>query len=140
MSLSADASNVNWLLTNFVRVTAGVDQTLAVSSDGLVVAVASQAERANIDKLAAVITGIRALAHGASMQLTRGPVVQVMIEMTDAFLLLGAISGGSSLGVVADKRCDLGQVGYEMSLLVDRVGRQLTPALIAELKHSLAAV
>ncbi|MDQ1423463.1 MAG: uncharacterized protein QOD72_961, partial [Acidimicrobiaceae bacterium] len=43
----------------------------------------------------------------------------------------------SSLGVVAAKSCDLGLVGYEMTLLVERVGAVLTPDLVAELKNSL---
>jgi hypothetical protein len=30
--------------------------------------------------------------------------------------------------VLAARSCDVGQVGYEMALLVDRVGEALTPA------------
>jgi hypothetical protein len=42
--------------------------------------------------------------------------------------------------VVAARDSDLGQVGFEIALLVERVGAQLTPALITELKNSLVAV
>jgi uncharacterized protein len=140
MSLSSEATNVNWLLGNFAKNTSGVDQAIAVSSDGLLIAMSSGLDRSVIDKLAAVITGVRSLSHGASTELDRGPVIQVLIEMVNAYLFVNSISGGSTLGVVADKRCDLGQVGYEISLLVDRVGAQLTPSLITELKTSLAGV
>ena len=32
------------------------------------------------------------------------------------------------LAVLASRTCDVGQVGYEMALLVERVGQALTPA------------
>jgi predicted regulator of Ras-like GTPase activity (Roadblock/LC7/MglB family) len=38
-----------------------------------------------------------------------------------------SISDGSSFAVLAARACDVGQVGYEMALLVDRVGDALTP-------------
>ncbi len=140
MTLSDQANNVNWLMANFVRSTPGVDQAVAVSSDGLLIALSAQIDRASADKLAAIITGMRALAHGAANELGKGHVLQVLVEMANAYLFVVAISGGSTMGVVAARDCDLGQVGYEITLLVDRVGPQLTPALISELKNSLVAV
>ncbi len=140
MSLSDQANNVNWLMANFVRSTPGVEQAIAVSSDGLLIAMSSHLERASADKLAAIITGMRALAHGAGGELGKGQVLQVLVEMANAYLFVSAISGGSTLGVVAVRECDLGLVGYEITLLVDRVGPQLTPALISELKNALVAV
>ena len=46
MALSEKANNVNWLMANFVRSTPGVEQAMAVSSDGLLIALSSQLERA----------------------------------------------------------------------------------------------
>jgi predicted regulator of Ras-like GTPase activity (Roadblock/LC7/MglB family) len=103
-------------------------------------AVSSTVERASADRLAAIITGMRALSQGASGELARGPVVQVLIEMANAYLFVSSISGGSTLGVVAARNCDLGLVGYEIAMLVDRVGAQLTPGLVIELKNSLVQV
>ena len=140
MALSDKANNVNWLMSNFVRSTPGVDQAIAVSSDGLLIALSSHLERASADKLAAIITAMRALAHGAANELGKGQVLQVLVEMGQAYLFVSAISGGSSLGVVASRQCDLGLVGYEITLLVERVGAQLSPALISELKNALVAV
>jgi predicted regulator of Ras-like GTPase activity (Roadblock/LC7/MglB family) len=140
MTLSDKANNVNWLMANFVRSTPGVDQAIAVSSDGLLIALSSHLERASADKLAAIITAMRALAHGAANELGKGQVLQVLVEMGQAYLFVSAISGGSSLGVVASRQCDLGLVGYEITLLVERVGAQLTPALVTELKNALVAV
>lgn len=155
MTLSNEANGVNWLMASFVERTPGASQAIAVSSDGLLIAMSATAERAateyamaeyatteraSADKLAAIITGMRALSHGAATELGKGPVVQVLVEMANAYLFVSSISGGSTLGVVAGKSCDLGLVGYEIAMLVDRVGAQLTPMLVTELKNSLVGV
>ena len=140
MQLSEKAANVNWLMANFVRTTPGVEQAVAVSSDGLLIALSSHLERASADKVAAIITGIRALARSAGDELAKGQVMQVLVEMARAYLFVTAISDGSTVGVVASRDCDLGLVGFEIALLVERVGAQLTPALITELKNSVVAV
>lgn len=138
--LSEKANNINWLMANFVRATAGVNQAMAVSSDGLLIALSSNLDRAAADKLAAVVTGLRALAHGAASELRSGNVMQVLVEMANGYLFVSTISGGSTLGVVTSKDCDLGLVGFEITLLVERVGSQLTPTLITELKNALVGV
>ena len=139
MPLSAHADDVNWLMAGFVEATPGVEQAIAVSSDGLLIAISAQLPRASADKLAAIITGMRALAHGAAGELDRGPVAQVLVEMSDGYLFVTAISGGSTLGGVTRRTCDLGLVGYEIAMLVGRVGPHLTPDLISELKQSLVS-
>jgi predicted regulator of Ras-like GTPase activity (Roadblock/LC7/MglB family) len=45
-----------------------------------------------------------------------------------------SVSDGSSLAVLAATSCDIGTVAYEMTLLVDRVGQQLTPELRSQLQ------
>ena len=64
-------------------------------------------------------------------------VEQVIVEMTLGHLFVSTISDGSSLAVLAEKNADIALVGYEMTLLVDRVGAALTPELITELKNTL---
>ena len=83
---------------------------------------------------------MRALSHGAAGELRKGPVMQVLVEMANAYLFVSSISDGSTLGVVTTKNCDLGLVGYEIAMLVERVGAQLTPGLVIELKNSLVQV
>jgi predicted regulator of Ras-like GTPase activity (Roadblock/LC7/MglB family) len=53
--------------------------------------------------------------------------VQTVVELERGIMLLMSISDGSSLAVLAAPTSDIGLVGYEMTLLVDRVGQQLTP-------------
>ncbi len=140
MGLSNEANSVNWLMASFVERTPGAEQAIAVSSDGLLIAMSATIDRSSADKLAAIITGMRALSHGAANELRKGNVVQVLIEMAGAYLFVSSISGGSTLGVVTSKGCDLGLIGYEIAMLVDRVGSQLTPHLVTELKNSLVGV
>jgi hypothetical protein len=48
-------------------------------------------------------------------------------------LLLMSIRDGSCLAVLAVRDCDVSQVAYEMTVLVDQVGQILTPQLRAAL-------
>ena len=135
--LSGAAADINWLLDNFVANTAGVEQALGVSSDGLLMAISAQLQRAEADKLAAMISGLTSLSLSASRLLGKGPLRQVITEFGHGYLMVSAISGGSCLGVVTSATCDLGAVGYECTVLVQRIGQLLTPELITELKLSL---
>jgi uncharacterized protein len=139
-TLSSNATNVNWLLGQFAANTTGVEHAVAVSSDGLLMAISSDMDRSAADRLAAIITGMRSLADGSSRLLAAGPVQQVIVELGSAFFFVASISGGAALGVVASKDSDLGHVGYEIAMLVDRVGAQLSPELIAELKNNLGGL
>jgi hypothetical protein len=77
------------------------------------------------------------LGHGTSACFGFGGLEQVIVAMRRGFLLVSSISEGSCLGTVATKRADIGLVGYQTQLLVDRAGRMLTPALVAELRQEL---
>lgn len=52
-------------------------------------------------------------------------------------LLVASVSDGSAMGVIARAGCDIGAVGYQMTLLVERAGSLLTPALVAELRQEV---
>lgn len=137
-SLSSQAQNVNWLLSSFTENDAYIEQTIAVSSDGLLMATSSSVDRATDDRLAAVISGLRSLSEGGARVMGKGSVNQVIVEMDRGFLFVSAIGDGSVLGVLTNRQADLAAVGYEMTLLVDRVGSVLTPEIVAELKNGLA--
>ena len=64
---------------------------------------------------------------GAARLLDGGRVLQTVVEMDGGFLFLMSISDGSALAALAARNCDVGQVGYEMALLVERVGKALAP-------------
>ena len=75
--------------------------------------------------------------QGASRVFEGGAVVQTVVEMQRGVLVIMAISNGSSLAVLAASTCDLGLVAYEMTLLVERAGRVLTPATRGMMQASI---
>ena len=135
--LSSEARNINWFVANFVDRVAGVRDAVVVSSDGLPMAVSVGMDRDGADRFAAVASGLIGLAYGAAGRFGGGAVTQVIIEMEHSFLFVTGISDGSSLTVLADSSCDVGLVGYEMAVLVERCGSVLTPELRAELQGAL---
>ena len=139
MSLSSDARNINWLVSNFVEHVPGVIHAVVVSSDGLPMAVSHGLVREAADRFAAVASGLVGLAHGVAVPFQAGGINQIIIEMERAFLFVTGISDGSSLAVLANAQADVGLIGYEMALLVERTATVLTPALRAELQASLPA-
>lgn len=135
---STSARDVTFLLRDFTQSVSNVEQTVAVSADGLLMAMAGTQDRSAADRVAAVVSGLRSLADGGSQVMAKGVVRQVIVDMAGGFLFVSRISGGSALGVLTDAGCDLAAVGYEMALLVERCGPSLTPDVIAELKSGLA--
>jgi len=137
MQLSAEAHTFSWLLDSFTSSTAGVVEAIAVSSDGLLMAMSAVKDRSNAERLAAVVSGMTSLAGGAAASYTLGSLNRVIVDMADGYLLITSISSGSVLGVIAAKTANLGNIAYEMTLFATRAGAALTPQLINELKNSL---
>jgi len=132
------ASDLSWLLANFSHRTAGVREAIAVSADGFLLASSGDRSRHGIEQFAAIVSGITSLTNGAATIYDSGTVRQVIVEADRSYFFVMAIDDGSTIGVLADSNCDVGSVGYELALLIDRVGSVLTPALIDELKHALS--
>ena len=128
-SAGATTRTLDWFVSNFVRDVPGVSHALLVSADGLRMASSSQLPADRADQLAAVTSGLASLASGAARLFEAGEVRQSLVEMDDGYLLLMGVGNGSYLAALASIACDVGQVGYEMAVLVDRVGKtvQATP-------------
>ncbi len=120
---------LDWFVSNFVRDVPGASHAILVSADGLLMASSSHLPADRADQLAAVTSGLASLASGAARLFEAGEVRQSLIEMDDGYLLLMGVGNGSYLAALASISCDVGQVGYEMAVLVDRVGKavQATP-------------
>jgi predicted regulator of Ras-like GTPase activity (Roadblock/LC7/MglB family) len=125
--LTSSAQDLNWLITNFVERVPAVAHAIVVSADGLPLAFSAGFPEDRADQLAAVTSGLTSLTQGAARVFEAGSVIQTVVEMDGGLLLVMAISNGSSLAVLAAPDCDMGLVAYEMTLLVERVGRALTP-------------
>ncbi|HEU0128968.1 MAG TPA: roadblock/LC7 domain-containing protein, partial [Pseudonocardiaceae bacterium] len=105
-----------WLVDDFVNRVAGVAHAVVVSADGLLVTASSHLPRDRADQLAAVASGLVSLTQGAARCFEAGQVVQTVVEMERGLVLLMSISDSSSLAVLAAPSCDIGLVGYEMTL------------------------
>jgi predicted regulator of Ras-like GTPase activity (Roadblock/LC7/MglB family) len=132
VTLSAEATNFTWLINEFVDRVPGVAHVIVVSSDGLLLVMSDGLPRERADQLSAIASGLVSLTGGAARCFDAGEVRQTIVEMDQGFLIVMAISDGSSLAVLASRSCDIGLVGYEMALLVSRAGDLLTPDLRAE--------
>ncbi len=136
-TISHDAQSLNWLVESFVRATAGVAHAAVISSDGLLVAVSERLDRARADQLAAIASGVESLTQGAARLFQAGSVNQTVVEMEQGFLFVMSVRDGSCLAVLATPSCDVGLIGYEMTMMVAKVGEVLTPRLRAELQAAL---
>jgi predicted regulator of Ras-like GTPase activity (Roadblock/LC7/MglB family) len=134
LTVHDDATQFNWLLNTFVKETSGVSDAVAVSSDGLLMARSESLDEAGADQVAAIISGFVSLGQGAVRCFAFDDLNQIIIAMKGGYLFVSAMADAGCLGVVATPKCDIGNVGYQMALLVERCGDMLTPELIAELK------
>lgn len=132
----ATQDRFGWLVTEFADRVPGVAHAVVVSADGLLLSASARLPADRADQLSAVASGLMSLTQGAARCFEAGGVRETVVEMDRGVMLLMAISDGSCLGVLAAPNCDIGQVAYEMTLLVDRVGQMLTPELRAELQGS----
>ncbi len=135
--LSTSAQNFNWLIDDFVEKSAGVTDAVAVSSDGLLIAMSRSLGREDAEHVSAIVTGFVSLGQSTSTCFDFQGLNQVIVSMKRGYLFVSSISDGSALGVVATSGCDIGLVGYQTTLLVERAGAVLTPELITELRSSI---
>ena len=133
----SEAQDLSWLVDQFVDTVPGARHAAVVSADGLLLAMSNRLSRTQADQLAAIASGLSSLTRGAARCFGHGAVNQVMVEMSQGFLFVMAISDGSILTVLTDPRADVGLVGFEMARLVAHAGTVLTPALRRELQSVL---
>jgi predicted regulator of Ras-like GTPase activity (Roadblock/LC7/MglB family) len=125
------------LLTRFVHSTPDVRSAIVVSSDGLLVAMSGDADRDVSDRFAAITSGVISLALGTAQCFEFEAMNQVIVEMRGGWVFIMSINDGSCLAVVCERTCDIGLIGYEMTLLAERAGGVLTPELVSRLRTSL---
>lgn len=121
------AEQLSELLDELVGRVPGTRHALLLSAEGLPRGASRSLGREGGEQLAAVASGFTSLARGVSRHFKTGGVRQTLVELDDAFLIVTAAGAGSCLAVFADAQADLGQIGYEMALLVKRIGPQLSP-------------
>jgi uncharacterized protein len=122
-----------WLVNSFAENVPGVAHAVVVSVDGLLLTGSSRLPIDRAEQMAAIAAGLVSLNLGAAKLLGADEVVRAVVEMDLGVLLLTSIKDGSCLAVLAVRDCDIAQVAYEMTVLVDQVGQILTPQLRATL-------
>ena len=122
MTDSQRRDSLDWLVSRFTREVSGVSHAILVSADGLLMAASEHIPGDRADQLAAVTSGLASLSSGAAKLFDGGHVLQSVVEMENGYLLLMRVGDGSNLATLAIRNCDIGQIGYEMAMLVERVG------------------
>jgi predicted regulator of Ras-like GTPase activity (Roadblock/LC7/MglB family) len=120
-----DERNLDWVVSKFVDEVPSAAHAILVSADGLLMAASKSIHYERAEQVAAVSSGLASLAVGAARLFDGGAVLQTVVEMQHGYLLLMSVGDGSHLAVLTEDSADIGQVGYEMALLVDRVGRMI---------------
>lgn len=120
--MTESSSSLDWLVAKFAGEVSGVSHAILVSADGLLMASSEHLPAERADQLAAVSSGLASLSAGAARLFDGGNVLQSVVEMDNGYLLLMRVGDGSNLATLATRGCDIGQIGYEMAILVERVG------------------
>lgn len=123
--------NLDWLVDSLTRRTPDIAHAILVSADGMPMARSAAFPADRADQLAAITSGLTSLTQGAARCFAAGQVHQLVVEMDGGYLVVMSVGEGSSLAALASPQCDLGQVGYQMQLLIARVATALTPEIRA---------
>ncbi len=120
-----DVGQPSWLLDDLVQRLHHVRQAVVLSRDGLVMAAARDMSREDGDHLAALAAGLQGLARGAMEHCAASEVRQTIIEMDSSFVFVMAAGEGTCLAVVSSADANVGVIGYEMAMMVRRMGKYL---------------
>jgi predicted regulator of Ras-like GTPase activity (Roadblock/LC7/MglB family) len=123
------AGRLDWLLVDFARGTPGVVSVVVMSVDGLALATSPGVDDTLADQLSAAASGLVGLARATAQLLGSGELTQTILETTEGYFFVTSVGRGATVAVHTTRQCDLGLVGYEMTMLAERVGRALDPGV-----------
>lgn len=126
--MNTTSSGLDWLVDSLTQRSPTIAHAILVSADGMTMARSAGFPPDRSDQLAAITSGLTSLTQGAARCFAAGQVHQMVVEMDHGYLVVMSVGEGSSLAALASPDCDLGQVGYEMQLLISQVATALTPA------------
>lgn len=119
------SGDLDWLVQRLVEEVPGVAHVVLVSADGMLMARSRAIPQERANQLAAVTSGLTALAGAAASLDARGRVLRSTVVLAGGRILLSEVGDGSHLALTASADSDLGVVGYEMTLLAERVGERV---------------
>jgi predicted regulator of Ras-like GTPase activity (Roadblock/LC7/MglB family) len=120
-------TSLSWLLQSLLEDTPGTRHALVLSRDGLKLCWTEHLTTDQADQLAAICSGMQALAQGASVEFGDGTggVRHSMTEFHGGLLFIVEAGAGAHLAVLADEDADPSVVGHQMTALVERIGDHL---------------
>lgn len=116
---------LDWLLANLSATVDGVRNAVILTPDGLPLGRSPGLAEADAEQLAALAAGAASLAAGTGAKFGYGQVQQAIFELDALLLFITPADGGACVALIADADADAGQVAYEMSVLVKRVGEHM---------------
>lgn len=119
---------LNWLLDDLVGRLAGAERAVVLSADGLLLGRSQKLRREDAEHLSAMASAFRSLARSVGDQFDKGLVHQTVVELEYGFLVVTEAGEGACLALLASGNADLGMVAYEMNVLVQQVGAELSAA------------
>ncbi|MEU9454451.1 roadblock/LC7 domain-containing protein [Streptomyces sp. NPDC048277] len=131
---STEVSQFGWLVTNFTERVPDVAHAVVISADGLLLTASDQLADDRAEQLSTVAAGAISLIQAAADCMDTGNALRTVIQMEHGNMLMMSIRDGSCLVALAAPDCEIGQIAYEMTVLVDQVGEMLTPELRTELQ------
>ncbi|RKS72139.1 hypothetical protein BZB76_4956 [Actinomadura pelletieri DSM 43383] len=123
------AAELNFLLDDLIDRVPQIRKVVVLSRDGLVMGRSRGVARDDAEYLAALAAGFHSLAFGARPQLDSGEIRQTLIEMDRGLFFVVPAGANSCLALLSEAGANAGLVAYEMTMLVKRVGRQLSTGL-----------
>ncbi|WAL64326.1 roadblock/LC7 domain-containing protein [Amycolatopsis cynarae] len=126
--VKAKGSGLDWLLDDLVKRLAGAEQAVVLSADGLLLGRSAGLQREDGEHLAAMASAFRSLARGVGTTFDKGEVQQTVVELELGYLVVTEAGEGACLALLAGAGADLGMVAYEMNVVVQQVGANLTAA------------
>jgi hypothetical protein len=122
-------TRLDWLLGDFARGTPGVVTAVVMSVDGLPLAASPGVGDDLADQLSAAASGLVGLARATAQLLASGELTQTILETTRGYFFVTSVGHTATVAVHTTGQCDLGLVGYEITVLAERVGRALDPGV-----------
>lgn len=124
--MSNDTASMDWLLDDLIDRVPAARQAVVLTVDGLLTGKSANLARADAEHMAAIAAGFSGLARTAGRHFRGGMVRQTIVEMDEAFLFITSAGHGTCLAVLSDGEADIGLIAYEMAILIERIGHNLS--------------
>jgi predicted regulator of Ras-like GTPase activity (Roadblock/LC7/MglB family) len=120
-------NSLTWLLQRLLESIPGARHGLVLSRDGLKLCWSDNLALDQADQLAAICSGMQALAQGASAEFGDGSggVRHSMTEFHGGQLFIMQAGDGAHLAVLTEEASDPGVVGHQMTELIEQIGEHL---------------